>query len=497
MDIKANSEAAAAGAGLASAAVATAVLSAKGAWIEMNRSLQAWLGVEQNPPIGMSWEDVTHPDDRERDRQQIDRMARGHIRGITIHKRFIRADGGVRPAAVTIAVLENDAQQHPKALLALISDEADFADSAPAAAGSDHAQLEALFDGMDDVIYVSDPDSYDLLYVNAAFKAAWGDDVVGRKCHEVLQNRDSPCPFCTNKYIFNENLGQTYRWEFRNEQNKHWYGIADKAIRWSNGKMVRLELARDITDSKTIGDERLRLEKFTSLGHLTAGLAHELNNPLMGIINFAQYCLKKTDATDSRHEVLKDIEHEARRCAAIVKDLLSFSRHHASSENVAYDVSLNTLVDQVLRLLQYRGRKENIAIEVDAGRETIGIRADPNAIQQVLINLLTNAFDAVTGCETRRVRIGLSRDRDHAVLEIEDTGPGIPADQRTHIFDPFYTTKPEGKGTGLGLSTSWSIIQEHKGTIDCFSREGHGTTMTVRLPSAGASHQAAARQPAG
>jgi PAS domain S-box-containing protein len=111
-------------------------------------------------------------------------------------------------------------------------------------------QMQSMFDGIDDVIYVSDPDTYELLYVNSAVTKVWGEDIIGKKCYQVLQNRKNPCPFCTNKEIF-ENPGESIIWEFQNEVNKHWYRCIDKAIKWTSNKYVRFELATDITEIKT------------------------------------------------------------------------------------------------------------------------------------------------------------------------------------------------------------------------------------------------------
>ncbi|MCF8048994.1 MAG: HAMP domain-containing protein, partial [Desulfarculaceae bacterium] len=114
----------------------------------------------------------------------------------------------------------------------------------------DRQRLLAILDGIDDVIYVADPDSYELLHGNTAMKSRWGQDAIGRKCYEVLQGLDAPCPFCTNDQIFGENLGQTHTWEFQNKKSTQWYQCSDKAIRWINGKMVRFELATDVTHLK-------------------------------------------------------------------------------------------------------------------------------------------------------------------------------------------------------------------------------------------------------
>jgi PAS domain S-box-containing protein len=114
----------------------------------------------------------------------------------------------------------------------------------------EYEPLLAIFDGIDDVIYVADPETYELLHVNRTFKSIWGQDVVGKKCFRVLQDRDEPCPFCTNDRIFGDYLGKTYVWEFQNEVTRDWFRCADKAIRWVDGRMVRFELASNITAQK-------------------------------------------------------------------------------------------------------------------------------------------------------------------------------------------------------------------------------------------------------
>ena len=145
--------------------------------------------------------------------------------------------------------------------------------------------LQAIFDGIEDVIYVSDPDSYELLLVNKAFKKGWGENAVGTICYKKLQNRDEPCPFCTNDLIFGEYLGKVYTWEFQNEVTKEWYRCADKAIRWPSGKMVRFEAAANISEEKQIRDDLAQsmaeLERFNKLAvdreHRMIALKREVN----------------------------------------------------------------------------------------------------------------------------------------------------------------------------------------------------------------------------
>ena len=133
----------------------------------------------------------------------------------------------------------------------------------------EHRQLIALFEGIDDVMYISDPESYELVYVNSAFRQGWGEDVIGKQCYRVLQNRDTPCPFCSNAIIFGSRLGQTYIWEFQNEITGRWYRCADKALRWADGRLLRFEIAVDISERKQMEKELARrvgeLERFNQM----------------------------------------------------------------------------------------------------------------------------------------------------------------------------------------------------------------------------------------
>ena len=321
-----------------------------------------------------------------------------------------------------------------------------------------------------------------MLYVNGAFRKIWGEDVIGKKCHQVLQNRDDPCPFCTNDKIFGEYLGKTYIWEFQNEITQQWFRCADKAITWSDGRNVRLEIATDITESKLFTQGQIRTEKLSALGLVAAGVAHELNNPLMGVLNYTQYCLHKTGMDDKRYPVLMDIEQETKRCAGIVESLLSASRMDDLTSGNIMNFNPERVIDDVVRLLEYRASKEKVRVSKKAGENISEVKMSRDAFQQLFLNLYTNAIDSVESSKEKSVSIEIMEETDQLILKITDTGCGIPHELREKIFDPFYTTKAPGKGTGLGLATCWKIVHSQGGHIDCQSRPGVGTTMTVFLP---------------
>lgn len=226
----------------------------------------------------------------------------------------------------------------------------------------------------------------------------------------------------------------------------------------------------------------IQAEKVAALATLTAGIAHELNNPMMGMLNFIQYCLKKTTEKNKIFEVLTDAEHETKRCIAIVNNLLTFSRIEKQGEEKYQKVELASLFDRILRLLAYRIEKENISINKKIDENTPEIWIKPNNIQQVFLNITGNALDALKDSQKKEIRIDARPRGEFVCVTVSDTGPGIDPEIHSKIFDPFFTTKPTGKGTGLGLSVSRSIVEAHSGKIRCESEIGKGATFTVLLP---------------
>lgn len=226
----------------------------------------------------------------------------------------------------------------------------------------------------------------------------------------------------------------------------------------------------------------IQTEKMSTVGTLVAGVAHELNNPMMGIINFVEYCLKYTTRDDKRYEILEKTAQAANRCMDIVKNLLSFS-HVDSPGHGGYErKSCAMLLKNVLDLINYRIEKNNVALTVETRSDIPNVYIKSNSIQQVFLNLVTNALDALESVKERKLRIRLSVDGEYLRIAFSDNGDGIPPEKLSRIFDMFYTTKPVGKGTGLGLSICRNIIEEHGGDIYCESEVGIGTTFNVLLP---------------
>jgi PAS domain S-box-containing protein len=257
----------------------------------------------------------------------------------------------------------------------------------------------------------------------------------------------------------------------------------------------RLEIYRDVTGQRLVQSKLLQTEKMAGLGQLVSGIAHELNNPLTSIIGYSQLLLGRR-LTAPQEADGRLIHQEAERAARIVKNLLLFAREARPERR---PVHLNEIVERTLALRNYELRVENIELSQDLAQDLPPVIADPAQLQQVLLNLLVNAEQAIrqgSGEGSIRVRTRKTL-RGRISFEILDSGPGIPQEIIPRIFDPFFSTKPSGTGTGLGLSITSGIVKEHGGEISVQSQLGHGAKFTVELPAATQEASPAPAPPAG
>jgi signal transduction histidine kinase/BarA-like signal transduction histidine kinase len=257
---------------------------------------------------------------------------------------------------------------------------------------------------------------------------------------------------------------------------------------------LRVEaLARDVSERKKLDDERrdiyhqlLQAEKMAALGQTISGVAHELNNPLATILSWAERLSQKTTLDASVRRGVETILSESERAARIVRNLLTFARKRQTTRVM---VDVNQVVRETLALRSYEQRVSNITIIDALAAGLPQVLADGHQLQQVLLNLIINAEQAMLSAHGRGVivvRTWHDADQESVVLEINDDGPGIPEDVQPKIFDPFFTTKDVGKGTGLGLTVAYAIIQEHGGRIRLESKPGTGASFYVELPVTGA-----------
>ncbi|MCK9362004.1 MAG: ATP-binding protein [Syntrophales bacterium] len=243
------------------------------------------------------------------------------------------------------------------------------------------------------------------------------------------------------------------------------------------GKNLEAKVAERTNEIKQMQARLVRSEKLVSLGRLVAGITHEINNPLTGILMYADLAIRNPCLNASAQNDLNVILKESQRCAKIVRSLLSFSRESIPQKKPS---SLNSVMDATIELVVSQASFQNIEIARDYQPDLPLIPFDENQMEQVFINILLNASQSME--DSGRILIRTYTDQDECVsLKITDTGAGIAEDDLEKIFDPFFTTKGE-KGTGLGLSISYGIIERHGGKIEVQSTIGKGTTFVIKLP---------------
>jgi two-component system NtrC family sensor kinase len=220
-------------------------------------------------------------------------------------------------------------------------------------------------------------------------------------------------------------------------------------------------------------------ERLAHIGQLAAGVAHEINNPLTGIVTYAHLLLERANPQNGTRESLGKIVKQANRCRDIIRGLLDFSRQRKPEKRRS---SVNRVLEECISLVDNQVLFHNIEIVQRLGKDLPPVYMDPSQIQQVFINLIINAAEAMNGAGRLTLTTRHIPTEDAMEVEITDTGHGVSEDDMDRIFSPFFTTKEVGHGTGLGLAISYGIIKEHKGTISVQSQVGEGTTFTICLP---------------
>jgi two-component system NtrC family sensor kinase len=237
---------------------------------------------------------------------------------------------------------------------------------------------------------------------------------------------------------------------------------------------------RDVTEEHALTKRLIETEKMAAVGQLAGGVAHEINNPLGGILAFAQLMKRDAGRNEADTESLDLIEESALRCKRIVESLLKFSRHSKEEDRRLFDLSKCVEDAAVLFKAQLKANPK-VKLELNLVSELPKLYGDPAQLSQVLLNLLQNGLYALTRAEGL-LRVDTGREGDRCFFAVTDTGTGIEEKHLKHIFEPSFTTKPPGEGTGLGLSIAYRIVQDHGGVFQVDTQLGQGSRFTVFLP---------------
>jgi two-component system NtrC family sensor kinase len=260
---------------------------------------------------------------------------------------------------------------------------------------------------------------------------------------------------------------------------------------------IEEEVRRKTAELERVHKTLLRSEKMASVGKLAATVAHEINNPLFGILTYAHLVLRgllkhEFPERDEMADQLRTIERESKRCGDLVKNLLTFSRQ-APSKREPND--LNTIVERAILLVKHKLDLQSIELKKELAPGLPLVECDANQMQQVFLVLMVNASEAMPNGGVLEVTTQLEAGGEHCWLRVKDTGGGIPAEAMPRIFDPFFTTKEDQNRTGLGLAVAHSIVEQHAGEIAVRSTPGEGAEFTVTLSVTASAAAGAVKEP--
>lgn len=304
-------------------------------------------------------------------------------------------------------------------------------------------------------------------------------ELIGTKCFESLAGLKEPCNNCPASTTFKNHLPNFHALDpFK--KNHRQFEVNSYPLETTHEDQTVMHY-RDVTEQKELQNQLLHSGKMAAIGTLAGGVAHELNNPLGGILAFVQLALRELAPEHPSYTDLQEAEQATLRCKRIVQDLLEFSRQN--KEEMASPVQLNEVLKRVIPLVNVQARTSRIQIHCNYEKNLPMIRANFHKLQQVFLNIITNAFQSMGQRGALKIRTEFDANKSEVMITIEDNGPGIPPAIIDKIFDPYFTTKKQGEGTGLGLSITYGIIQEFKGSIEAKSTEGKGAIFTLRFPA--------------
>ena len=335
-----------------------------------------------------------------------------------------------------------------------------------------------------DGVYTVDADRTIKIFNSAAEKLTGlkSADVIGKKCYDVLR-----FPFCKDNYILfrlhedSSRPGEEY-FEEKRSGGRAWL-VSGALFRDSQTFTGGAETIKDLSVARKVQQQMRQVDKLTSLGILSAGVAHEINNPLSNIRIYGQLLqedIGRLPAADQGTcDALKNILDQTERASLIVRKMLEFSRQ-SQPEMEAIDVG--DVLKQSLEMVRYMLDSTGIETVLEVAEDLPPIAGSRISLQQVFVNLFNNAWQAMKQGGALIVRAGLAESPARVRITVRDTGAGINEGDLERIFDPFFTTKDVGEGTGLGLSISYGIIKDHRGDLSVESTEGEGTTFAIVLP---------------
>ena len=457
---------------------------------KVNDRLCEMTGYDESEMIGQSAR-MLYPSDKEFEfvgREKYAQIA-DHATG-TVETRWQKKDGTIMDVLLSSTPVDLQDQSKGVTFTAL-----DITDRKQSENELNHAheKLLTILDSIDSTVYVADMDTCEILFMNKRMINDFGGDKTGDICYSAFRNNSEPCECCTNDQLIDKdgNPAGVHIWEGKNPVTGKYYINYDRAIEWTDARLVRMQIAADITDLKKMESQLIQAQKMEAVGRLAGGVAHDFNNMLSVILGKTEMALEDIDPNQTLYADLEEIRTAAQRSADVTRQLLAFARKQTIAPKV---VNLNSTIESILKMLR-RLIGENIDLIWLPNEEIWPVRIDPSQLAQILANLSVNARDAIADVgkliiETGKTTFDEAYCADHSgfvpgdfvQLTVSDNGCGISQETLQNVFEPFYTTKDVGKGTGLGLATVYGIVKQNDGFINAYSEPDQGTIFRIYLP---------------
>jgi PAS domain S-box-containing protein len=454
-----------------------------GKFLQVNKEMCKIFGYSKNELERMSVNDITHPDYQEVSPDFIEHAVNGKLSNNSFEKLYFHKNGDLVWGLVSSSLVKDSQGK----LLYFISHVQDITakKQAEKAFKESHKRFKTVMNSLKSLMYVADMETHELLFINKYTKGLFGD-IEGKICWKTLQaGKTEPCEFCTNKYLLEDGEPtKGYIWEFQNTVTGKWYHIHDRAICWIDGRLVRLEVATDITELKTaekaLREANATKDKFFSI------IAHDLKNPFNSILGLSEILSEEFDlfSEDKLKNMAEQIHNSAGHLYKLLENLLQWSR--AQTGRIKYEpktVDFKLIIDNYRILMKNVAKIKNIDIYSDVPEKTY-VYVDWNMVEIVVRNLLSNALKFTP--EGGKIRISTTDNGQFIEVWIQDNGVGIREEDIDKLFriDASFTTKGTAneRGTGLGLILCKEFVERHGGNIWVESQEGEGSTFKFTIP---------------
>lgn len=338
-------------------------------------------------------------------------------------------------------------------------------------------QFRTIFDAMSAVVYVADMNTHEILYMNRYAADVFGENCEGKVCYELFQNgQTGPCKFCTNHLLVNDMTPQSaVTTEHQNTKNNRWYQWTDRAIEWTDGRLVRLQIAVDITEIKEM--ERIKDE-------MISAVSHEMRTPLTAMLGFTEFLLENEIEISNQREILQTIHKETERLNDLISNFLDMQRIKDDTFSISKEIlSIEHILNEGAKLFAINKEMQRIIVECPAGLPSI--KGDSEKLHQVIINLLSNACKYSPAASL--ITITAKAENTEVIISVQDEGIGIPEEVREKVFERFFRVDNSDRrmvgGTGLGLALVKDIVTAHGGRVWIEANSPSGSRVLFSIPT--------------